>query len=105
MSLQQVLDRPTTKVVLSQGTVRPRFLSACAQSLYRSGDPEGLGLSLKTDNIRSTLIFYRRISRKTANCNNNDGENTNTATEKNNRIEVKTDMIIDNLPNLCSALW
>ena len=32
MSLLQVLDRPTTKVVLSQGTVRPRFLSPCAQS-------------------------------------------------------------------------
>ena len=32
-----VPDQLTTKVVLSQGTVRPRFLSACAQSLYRSG--------------------------------------------------------------------
>ena len=50
------------------------------------------------------ITFNRRISRKTTNCNNNDGENTHLATEKNNRVEVKTDMIINNLVNLCAVL-
>ena len=55
-------------------------------------------IQVKCLKMYSTIFFCRRISR--AKCNNNDEENSNIATEKNNRVEVKTDLIIYNLSNL-----